>query len=148
MKKLLFLLILFFALTPSMVSAETPLGYPGYSWGSLVYPSSLMETDNLLYDGKIEQGIDWAVFGKKKEYVLNTFADFRYTLDTAGYSWNNKIMPGVGTKIVRRLPNNIGAADIFVKYVYEYRWKDNEQKHGVQVGINYYFSWNLKKRGH
>ena len=144
MRKIYLLLVVAISLlmlTPALTAAE-PLGYPGYTWGDISYPSNVAaEKENLLFDGKIEQGIDWMALDSKKEYILNTFVDFRYTY-TKKYPWNNQI--GIGMK-VRRIFPKAGIADIGVKLVHENRWKEDLSASGVQVFFNWYFDWDLKK---
>lgn len=141
-------IVLVFAMTLALsgffppADASEPLGYPGYTWGSLEYPASVaVERNNLLFDGKIEQGIDWHQY---ESWMLNTFVDLRYTLDSQGYDWNNRIAPGIGFKF-RRAFSQLGVADIGAKYTYESRWKNDANGSGIKVFVNWYFDWNLKK---
>ncbi len=141
-----FLTVLAALLMTSVVASAEPLGYPGYTWGSVMYPSDVAsERGNLVFDGKIEQGIDWIKFGQS--YTLNTFVDLRYTLDTKGYPWNNRITPGIGAKI-SRVFSELGIVDFGVKLVHENCWKEKENRNstGVQAFLEWYFDWNLKKK--
>jgi hypothetical protein len=132
-------------------AADGPIGYPGYTWGSLTYPSSVIknspENDNLLFQGKIEQGVDWVKFGSRKEFTLNTFASVNYSLDSQGLPYNNKVMPAAGVKV--RMTGEWGVADLGVQYVYENRWKYGEDQRsgsGVQAFLTWYSDWNLKQK--
>lgn len=152
MKKLL-VAIMFWTVCSSVLAQEQkaafrPLGYPGYTWGSVVFPSSIIggvEENNILLQGKIEQGVDWFKLGSNKNITLNTFVDVGYSLDNKQIAWNNKITPGIGLKLKH---------DVFsvrfeygIRYGYEQRWHDpiNKSGTGVQVFVNWSAGWNLKK---
>jgi hypothetical protein len=146
--------ILVAALLASSASAfAEPIGYPGSTWGVLIFPTSITPetkdgkevTDNVLLQGKVEQGIDWFRFGDDK-WKLNTFASFNYTIDNAGLTYNNKLVPAVGVKVVRAFKD--GVLDLGIQGVYEQRLRPaaGEKKNatGVQVYASWWFGWNLK----
>ena len=128
-----------------------PIALPGYTWGSIMYPNSVISgrPDNVsgVFQGKVEQGADWFKFGDRKQFTLNTYVNVNYTADTYGLPWNNNVKPAIGTKI--RMDGDWGVADLGVQYVYEYDWKQpsgvKNSGNGVQVYVDWYSGWNLKK---
>lgn len=123
-----------------------PLGYPGYTWGSITTPSSVVggvEEHNVVLQGKIEQGVDWFKFGKN--VTVNTFVDLGYSVDNKNVPWNNKVAPGIGVKLKHE--TSFAHLEYGVRYGYERRWEDpvNRSGNGVQVFINWYTDWNLRK---
>ncbi len=157
MKKVLFGIISTMFLSNALASDEnlvdtwkmpTPISFPGYTWGNFQFPNSVIKDtadyQNMVYQGKIEQGVVWAKFGNAKEFSLNTFADFNYTLDTRGLVYNNKILPGLGIKIQHQLADKI-VSEYGVKVVYENQWKNGGgEGWGVQAFVNYWGGWDLK----
>lgn len=136
--------VMVLALAASAAHAE-PLEMPGSTWAYIVGPSSSQgdERNNVLLQGKIEQGIVWFKFGEDGKWKLNTFAALSYSLDSKGINYNNKAIPAVGVKISRDFEN--GVLDLGVQAVQENRWKDNVNSTGVQAFASFWFGWNLKK---
>ena len=125
------------------VSAE-PLEYPGNVWGVVTFPSSTVgaERNNVLAQGRIEQGIVWFRFADGK-WKLNTYAALGYSLDTEGINYNNKAVPALGVKATREFEQ--GVVDLGVQAIQENRWKDGVHSSGVQAYASWWFGWNLKK---
>lgn len=142
MKKSVFVAAALLAAT-AFVSAE-PLEYPGNVWGVATFPSATVgaERNNVLAQGRIEQGIVWFRFADGK-WKLNTYAALGYSLDSEGISYNNKAVPAVGVKVTREFEQ--GVVDLGVQAVQENRWKDNVHSSGVQAYASWWFGWNLKK---
>jgi hypothetical protein len=134
------------ALMPLASHAE-PIGYPGSTWGSLIYPSGLVgeEKDNTLLSGRVEQGIDWFRFGDGDKWKFNTYAAVGYSVDNKGLSYNNKLTPGVGAKVSRTFDG--GLLDLGVQLTHERRWKDtiSRSNSGVQAYASWWFGWDAKK---
>jgi hypothetical protein len=125
-----------------------PLALPGYTWGNMTYPSSVIhntpEYHDFVYQGKVEQGADWLKFGDSKQFTLNTFVDLNYTVDSKGLVYNNKVLPGIGVKIRHNWAEN-GVSEIGIKAVYEDQWKQGGGSgFGVQAFFNYWAGWNLQ----
>lgn len=130
--------------TTDQAKAE-PVAYPGSNWSALTGPSgaSGAERDNILLQGRIEQGIDWVRFGTDNKLTLNTFASAAYSVDTRGLDYNNKFAPAFGMKVRRSFDS--GVLDVGVQLVNERRWKSKSDATISQVFISYWFGWDLKK---
>jgi hypothetical protein len=143
-------------LASSAVLADGPLAYPGSSWGAVIAPSSVMantpETGNVLYMGKITQGIDWYKFGK---FTFDTYASFTISDDHNHLSYNDKMIPAVGMRVDRHFGD--GIVTLGVEESYEHHWGDGWDGRtlvssstpgmngaGVQAYVSYWFGWNLK----
>jgi hypothetical protein len=120
------------------------LNFPGSFFGEVRYPNSPVqeERDNFAAEGSIEQGIDWARIGSR--LTLNTFGELRYTLDTAGLDYNNRVIPGIGIKLKARV--GTGIIQFGVKGVEEYRFKSDRSAAIVLGFANWWFGWNLGGR--
>lgn len=140
MKKIIFAL----ALASAAAAHAEPIEYPGSTWGVVMGPASTTgaEKNNVLAQGKIEQGIVWFRFADG-QWKLNTYASLSYSLDTEGINYNNKAVPAVGVKATREFSS--GVVDVGVQAINERRWKDNVNSSGVQAYASYWFGWNLKK---
>lgn len=128
------------------------IAYPGYTWGGVMYPASVIKGDperhDVLFNGRTEQGADWFKFGANKEFTFNTFVAANYAVDSQGLSYNNKVQPQIGAKI-RHAWANGGSGELGVAYTYEDRWKTDAGQpstgNGVQVFYNFYMNWDLKR---
>lgn len=127
-----------------------PIGYPGSNWSQLTFnPSPISgtpEDNNVLLQGKIEQGIDWKRFGANNEWTLNTYASMGYSADKNGLAYNNKLVPAVGVKMRRSFEN--GVLDIGAEVVHQRNFKQDfgrDSGTGAMVYVSYWFGWNLKK---
>ncbi len=129
-----------------------PIGYPGSAWSVLtVNPSPIRgtpEDNNVLLQGKVEQGVDWMRFGEDKRWRLNTYASVGYSWDKNGLAYNNKVVPAVGVKVSRDFES--GVVDIGVQAVHQRNFRGvtagPSRGTGVQVYASYWFGWNLGKR--
>lgn len=132
------------AFLAAAVSAQAePIAYPGSTWGAVVFPSSgtTTEKDNTLFQGKVEQGIDWFRFADN--WKFNTYANVSYSLDNRGYDYNNKVVPAIGVKATREFSN--GTFDVGAQLVHERRWKSDSEGDALQAYASWWFGWNLKK---
>lgn len=145
MKKLVSIIALSTAM--GAANALEPLELPGSHWAVGLAPSGVSgpDKDAYLLQGRLEQGAIWARFGDSKEWALNTYLSFAYSVDNEGLPYNNKVVPGVGVKMTRTFSN--GVLDIGVQYVYENRWKalDDKTGSGIQAFISVWNGWDLKK---
>lgn len=124
------------------------IAYPGYAWGNIQYPNSIIKDtadyQNMVYQGKVEQGAVWFNFGDTKQFRLNTFVDLNYTVDTRGLVYNNKVLPGIGVKIQQQWAEKV-VSEYGVKLVYEDQWKQGGGTGwGAQAFVNYWGGWDLK----
>ena len=145
------------ALVASSVGAfaegfKAPVGFPGSHWSVLTFnPSPIKgtpEDNNVLLQGKIEQGIDWMRLGEDKRWRLNTYASVGYSWDKNGLAYNNKVVPAVGVKMSRDFEN--GVLDIGIEAVHQRNFRGvtvgRDSGTGVQAYVSYWFGWNLGKR--
>lgn len=127
------------------VASAEPIGYPGSAWFIAASPSAPNEAEkhNNLYQGKIEQGIDWAFLDDAKKFRFNTYMSVAATADSAGLVYNNKYAPAVGARISYDAGKNT-RIDFGVQEVYENRWVDKSSASTAQVYISIWSGWNLK----
>lgn len=130
---------------------KAPLGYPGSNWSVLTLNPGVIrgtpEDDNILLQGKIEQGIDWVKFGTDKAWTLNTYVSLGYSVDRNALAYNNKIVPALGAKMSRRFDN--GVLDLGIQAVHENHFRGvapgvRSRGNGVQAYASYWFGWNLR----
>lgn len=143
-------------LASSAAFADGPLAYPGSSWGAVIAPSSVMqntpETGNVLYIGKITQGIDWF---KVHNFTFDTYGSVTLSDDRNHLSYNDKVIPAFGARIDRHFSN--GIVTVGVEAVDEHHWGDGWDGRsvvtgstpgmngfGMQAYISYWVGWNLK----
>lgn len=128
-----------------------PIGYPGSNWSVLTVNPGVIrgtaEDNNVLLQGKLEQGIDWVKFGSNKEWTFNTYASLGYSVDRNALAYNNKLVPAIGAKISRKFDN--GVLDLGLQAVHENHFRGvpagtPESGNGVQLYASYWFGWNLK----
>lgn len=136
----------------------SPIALPGYTWGSLQFPASVIkgipESNDLIFSGRTEQGADWFKFGSNKEFTFNTFVAMSYSADHEGLPYNNYVRPQVGMQIRHSWANG-GSGTLGVAYQWEDRYRGTsyggidspKSGNGVVVYYNYYGSWDLKNRG-
>ena len=156
--KQLFLGIIAMLMT-TLALADGPVGYPGSTWGQFVTPSSVVkgtpEDGNWLYQGKVTQGVDWVKFGPSNSWVFDTYLSVGFSMDKNRLSYNNKLVPAVGAKIVRTFSK--GVIDVGAEVVHEEHFGDvydgatpvgqrlSQNGTGVQAYVSYWFGWNLGK---
>lgn len=128
-----------------------PIGYPGSNWSVLTLNPGVIrntpEDDNILLQGKLEQGIDWKKFGANKQWTLNTYLSVGYSWDRNGLAYNNKVVPALGVKMSRRIES--GVIDFGVQGVHQYNFRgvsasQPKRGNGIQAYASYWFGWNLK----
>lgn len=157
MKKTILSLAAMLATTVAL--ADGPVGYPGSTWGQFTAPSSVVkdtpEDGNWLYQGKITQGVDWLKFGTSKSWVFDTYASVGFSMDKNRLSYNNKLVPAIGAKVVRNFSS--GMVEVGVEVVHEQHFGDvyngatpvggrvSQNGTGAQAYVSYWFGWNLNK---
>ena len=142
-------LIIAAVLAATSFSASAQIGYPGSNWSELTVNPSVIkgtpEDNDLLFQGNIQQGIDWAEYGN---YKLNTFVAMNYSIDRNKLSYNNKIVPMVGVRLVRTY-GDAGVGEVGVRLVHQNDFRGVTEGprsgNGVQAYASYWFGWNLKK---
>ena len=124
--------------------AQAPLGFPGFTWGQVRFPSSqeIEEKDNVIVEGAIEQGVDW--FRVTSRSIFNSFVRFEYKFDRENFDFNNKLQPEIGVK-AKYLLADWGLIEVGGKYVVDYRFETHRTEQGIVFFVNWAASWNLKK---
>ena len=119
-------------------------GLRGATWGELRYDIPRDGRENLLLDGWVKQGIDWAKWGNT---TLNTYAKLRYRWDSERYEWNNLLGPSLGVSLDRYVPVGL-ALSVGIEYTWEHRLvsDDNPLERKAVVYVNWYGWWNLLRR--
>lgn len=100
------------------------------------------ERNNYVFEGSIEQGVDWGRFHQR--YTINTFADLRFSVDKEKLDYNNRMVPGVGAKL--KIAAGPGIVQIGVKGAYEDRFVTHRKDSFVYGFVNWWFGWDLKGR--
>ncbi len=133
--------ILALALSPA-AARGLELRYPGSMWSEFRFPSASVpeERNDYVFEGAVEQGIDWVKFHKR--YTVNTFADFRFTVDKEKLDYTNRLMPGVGLKL--KVAVGPGIVQVGVKGAYEDRFESRRRSSFVYGFVNWWFGWDLK----
>lgn len=123
-----------------------PLAYPGSNWSVLTVNPGVIsgspEDNNVLLQGKLEQGIDWVKFGDKKRWTLNTYVSLGYSVDKNKLDYNNKLVPAIGVKVSRSYEH--GVVDFGVQAVHENHFRatgGRKSGSGVQAYASYWFGW-------
>ena len=78
------------------LNAFAVVGFRGSTWGDLRQEVPKDGDGNLILQGWVKQGVDWAKWGNT---TLNTYATLRYRADTERLAWNNSVGPGVGVSL-------------------------------------------------
>jgi len=136
------------ALIAASFGASAQLAYPGSNWSSLTFNPSVIrgtpEDNNILLQGKLEQGVVWAKFGDVR---LNTYGSVAYSWDRNGLSYNNKIVPAIGVKLQTQFEK--GQFDVGVELAHQRNFRGvtagPSSGTGVLVYAQYWFGWDLKK---
>lgn len=136
-------------LAAAFTASADPIGYPGSNWSTITINPGVVrgtaEDNNVLLQGKAEQGIDWLRFGAGDAWKLNTYAQVGYSVDRNKLDYNNKLVPAVGVKMVRSFEH--GTAELGIQVVHEDHFRlsgPGRSGNGVQAYGSYWFGWNLK----
>jgi len=128
------------ALMPSAASAF--VGFRGSTWGDLREEVPKSGDDNLILQGWIKQGVDWAQWGNT---TLNTYATLRYKVDTRRLDWDNSVGPGVGIALDAYSPRGF-SAQIGIEYIWDRYFLSDRTDQKVAFYVGWYGWWDLKKR--
>jgi hypothetical protein len=125
--------------------AQAQVAYPGSSWGVVTFPAGIsdQEKNNVLAQGKAEQGVDLKVMGAQKQWTLNTYASLGYSIDRNKLDYNNKITPAIGVKMTRKFSSAV--VDMGVQAYHENHFVTHTSGNGVQAYVSYWSGWNLNK---
>ncbi|HEM47280.1 MAG TPA: hypothetical protein ENO23_09595 [Alphaproteobacteria bacterium] len=117
-------------------------GFRGATWGELRWHMPEEGDDNLVLNGWIRQGVDWAKWGNT---TLNTYGILQYRWDTERLDWNNMLGPGVGIALDTYTGKGL-ALSVGAEYIWESRILDDgavDRKAIVYMG--WYGWWDLKR---
>lgn len=137
---------------------DGPIAYPGSSWGAVVGPSTVLkltpESGNVLYMGKITQGIDWFKFAGNT-LTFDTYGSVTFSDDMNHLTYNDKIQAAFGARVDRHFAD--GILTVGVEGINEHHWGDgwsgllnvpasdpSMNGFGVQAYASYWFGWNLR----
>jgi len=134
----------------SMPKFSGPIGYPGNTWGTLVYGVKTPNGDTTpryRIEGVVEQGIDWFRFGDGT-WKYNTYIAGEYVIN----SNDSDATPVIGMKVNKRFEQ--GSLDLGLRYKYGNTYISptgggstggTDRKGRIEVHATYWFDWNLKK---
>jgi len=118
-----------------------PLGFPGITWGEIRYPGTQLplDEDNLIFDGYVEQGVDWANWGKWGTF--NFYANLDFITDTEDLPWNNSIAYGAGVKLKKLVGSNM-LLQFGIEAMHERRWVSDQDNDVIFVYLNWSGWWD------
>jgi hypothetical protein len=118
-----------------------PLGFPGITWGEIRYPGTQLplDEDNLIFDGYVEQGVDWAHWGRWGTF--NFYANLDFITDTEDLPWNNSIAYGAGVKLKKLVGSNV-LLQFGIEAVHERRWVSDQDNDVIFVYLNWSGWWD------
>lgn len=130
-------------------SFEGPIGYPGNTWGTVVYSAKAPAGYNeYRVEGIVEQGVDWFKFSEDKTWKFNTYGAFEYVLnsDTSG------VTPVLGMKVNKAFSDGSLDLGLRIKRGSTYlsptgqSFGGTEKVTRTEVYATYWFAWDLKNR--
>jgi len=89
--------------------------------------------------GHFKQGIDWMTL--PGDFTLNTFVELRYRFRTKNKRFYNVFGEAIGVQLKRR-HFNIG-----INYLWERFPNLPEDRNNVQFYLNWYYGWDLERKG-
>jgi len=135
----------FLGTPPAMAQNSMPM--PGSTWGNIRFPSSAQpaESDNILLNGAIEQGVDF--FPITKDTVINFFGRVDYRWDTEEFDFNRKILLGVGFKL-RHYFSDTFVMSLGAKYEIDKRFVVERSSDGILLFGQWFGSWHVPNSDH
>jgi hypothetical protein len=122
-------------------SARAIEGLRGQTWGEMRQEIPKDGDSNLLLQGWVRQGVDWA---KWDGLTLNTYATLRYHADSRKLDFNNSIGPGLGISLEAYSPKGAVGA-LGVEYIWDRFFEAEYTDQKVVIYMNWYAWWDLKK---
>lgn len=118
-----------------------PLGFPGLTWGEVRYPGSQdpVEIDDTIFEGYVEQGVDWANWGRWG--TLNSYVNLDLNADTEKLEWNNSITYGAGVKLKKVFGSNL-LLQFGIEAARERRWVSDRTEDVIFVYLNWSSWWD------
>lgn len=149
LKKCLFLAAVFIVFLWCATTAFAINGYPGSTWGELLWQTPAYgpqpNIPDLIGDGWIRQGADVASLDGAD---LVPYLTLRWTADTRALSWNNTVGPGIGISLLTAPIGNTSVT-FGVENVWNYYYRDwsnpgnSRLTDTVNVYMDWYGSWDL-----
>lgn len=129
------------ALMASPAYAE-PIAYPGTAWVNVTGPhAGGGEDGNWITTGKVQQGVDWA---EVNGWRLNTAASVTASMDTKGFSWNNRVTPAFSASVRKITDSSVLEVGVQVAnethFGTRYRLPDSNSS-SIQVFASYWVGW-------
>jgi hypothetical protein len=103
---------------------------------------SSYEKGNVVADTYLEQKA--VIFSAARETLTITpYFSAEFVLDTAGYNWNNRLSPGIGLKLNKRVHAGVISAGIGYLYENRFRNADGFEPSGGRIDfLSEWFGWN------
>ncbi len=122
-------------------SAQAIVGLRGATWGDLRQEFHDDLPDNLVLQGWVKQGVDWAEW---RHATLNTYAALRYRVDTEGYDWNNTVGPALGLSLDLYTTKGLSAT-AGVEYIWDRYFESDRSDNKLAIYLGWYGWWDLKR---
>ena len=121
--------------------AQGGMAPPGSTSNNIRFPSSAQpaESENLLINGTIEQGVD--IFSITSKTAINLFGRMDYRVDTEELDFNRKILLGVGLKL-RHYFSDSFVMSIGAKYENDKRFVVERSSDGTLMFGTWFGSWD------
>ena len=122
-------------------SAQAIVGFRGATWGDIRQEFHDELPDNLVLQGWVKQGVDWAEWRHAR---LNTYVALRYRLDTEGYDWNNTVGPAVGASLDLFTTSGVSAT-AGIEYIWDRYFESDRDDDKLALYVGWYGWWDLKR---
>jgi hypothetical protein len=117
------------------------VGFRGSTWGDLRQEIPKDTDSNLILQGWVKQGVDWAKWGNT---TLNTYATLRYHVDTEKLDYNNSVGPGFGVSLEAYSSRGL-VASWGIEYLWDRFFQTDRTDQKLVFYMGWYGWWDLKK---
>jgi hypothetical protein len=122
-------------------NAFAVVGFRGSTWGDLRQEIPRDGDSNLILQGWLKQGVDWAKWGNT---TLNTYATLRYRLDTEKLDYNNSVGPGFGVSLEAYSSKGL-VASWGIEYLWDRFFQADRTEQKLVFYMGWYGWWDLKR---
>ena len=122
-------------------NASAFVGFRGSTWGDLRQEIPKNGDSNLLLQGWLKQGVDWAKWGNT---TLNTYATLRYRVDTEKLDYNNSVGPGFGVSLEAYSSKGL-VASWGIEYLWDRFFQADRTEQKLVFYMGWYGWWDLKR---
>jgi len=122
-------------------NASAFVGFRGSTWGDLRQEIPKDTDSNLILQGWLKQGVDWAKWGNT---TLNTYATLRYRLDTEKLDYNNSVGPGLGVSLEAYSSKGL-VASWGIEYLWDRFFQADRTEQKLVFYMGWYGWWDLKR---